>query len=209
MARHALTWAGIVLVATTLAVAPFLAFAQPIAPSTKANAYRAHITREAQMRFGVPAPVPVIAGQIQQESAWSPTARSPAGAMGLMQFMPATAEWAETVNKWGAVDPYNPAWSIRAGIWYDRWLYDRVRTYASECDRWLYVLSAYNGGLGFVYKRQALSAAPGFWDRTGTLNPGILPANQRENEAYGPRIVYRHQPGFAKWGRTVCLERRP
>lgn len=167
--------------------------------------YRATITREAQFRFGIPAPAPAIAAQIQQESAWNPAAVSRVGAAGLMQFMPATAKWASTAGAFGSMDPFNPLWSIRAGVWYDRWLYDRIKA-DTDCDRWLFALSAYNGGLGYVYKRQKLSKAPGLWDQTGTLNPGITPANQRENQAYGPRILLKHQPAFVAWGRPVCLQ---
>lgn len=168
------------------------------------DAYRSQIQRETQFRFGIPAPVTVIAAQIQQESAWNPLARSPVGAQGLMQFMPATSAWANTAAGFGSVDPFNPAWSIRAGVWYDRWLYDRIKA-NSPCDRWMFTLSAYNGGLGYVYKRQKLSPTPGSWDATGTINPGITPPNQRENESYAPRILYRHQPGFKSWGQMTCL----
>lgn len=170
-----------------------------------ADAYRAMITREAQFRFGIPAPVPAIAGQIQQESAWNPAARSRVGAAGLMQFMPQTATWAATAGAFGSVDPYNPVWSIRAGIWYDRWLYERVRTFDSDCDRWLFALSSYNGGLGYAYKRQKLSLNPGDYTITGKINPGITAGNQHENETYGPKIMQRHQPAFRSWGKVVCI----
>lgn len=167
--------------------------------------YRAHIQREAQMRFGLNPPVTIIAAQIQQESGWNPRAVSRTGAAGLMQFMPATAAWAETVNHWGAVDALNPLWSIRAGVWYDRWLFERVRG-DTECDRWHFVLSSYNGGLGYVYKRQAKSDAPGQWAVTGFINPGILPSNQVENQTYSPKILLRHQKKFTTWGKTTCLD---
>lgn len=188
------------IVIITLVVAPFIAHCQP------ADSYRAQITREAQIRFGIPAPVPVIAGQIQQESAFNPLARSPVGAQGLMQFMTATSAWADTQAHWGSVDPFNPSWSIRAGVWYDRWLYDRIKTYDTDCDRWQFSLSAYNGGLGYVYKRQKLSDQPGSYELTGTINPGITPPNQRENQSYGPKIVFRQQMMFTKWGKVVCLD---
>ncbi len=170
----------------------------------KAEQYRAQITRETQMRFGIPAPAPVIAAQIQQESAWNPLAKSSVGASGLMQFMPGTATWAESVNRWGIVDPLNPAWSIRAGIWLNRWNYDRIKA-DSDCDKWHFTLSAYNGGLGYVYKRQAKSGQPGSWARTGAINPGILASNQTENQSYSPKILLKHQPQFSSWGKTVCL----
>lgn len=162
------------------------------------------VVREAQFRFGVPAPVPVIAGQIQQESGWNPLARSPTGAMGIMQFMPGTARWVETENGWGGMDVYNAAWAIRAGVWYDRWLYERVRIFNTECDRWHFTLSSYNGGLGWMRDRQRHSPDPGSWAVTGTINPGIRNAAQVENERYSPRILYVHQPKFKDTGRTVC-----
>ncbi|AOY90547.1 hypothetical protein BKK79_00920 [Cupriavidus sp. USMAA2-4] len=168
-----------------------------------AHQYRQQIARETAFRFGVDGPVPVVAAQIMQESKFNPLARSQVGALGLMQFMPATAEWAGQAGISGPVQPLNPQWSIRAGVWYDRWLYDRVKTADSECDRWAFVLSSYNGGLGYVYKRQKLSATPGSWGTTGAINPGIHPANQRENQSYPHHILGRWQPLFKGWGRTV------
>lgn len=170
-----------------------------------ADAYRATITREAQFRFGIPAPAPAIAAQIAQESAFNPMARSRVGAQGLMQFMPATAQWAAVAGAFGTPDPFNPAWAIRAGVWYDRWLYERVRTYTTECDRWLFALQAYNSGLGYVYKRQQRSSAPGSYDATAYINPGITAANQIESQSYGPVILRKHQLAFASWGKTPCL----
>ena len=178
---------------------------QHVPAASPSEQYRAHVVRESQFRFGIPAPAPVIAAQIHQESAWNPMAKSPVGAQGLMQFMPATSTWASTAAGFGSVDPFNPLWSIRAGVWYDRWLYDRVKNAASECDRWHFVLSAYNGGLGYVYKRQKLSAEPGVYAVTGYINPGITAPNQHENQSYGPRILSRHQPIYRNWGKTVCL----
>ena len=174
------------------------------APAQVPEQYRAQITREAQFRFGVPAPAPVIAAQVTQESAWNPNAKSRSGALGLLQFMPATAQWAAAAGAFGAPDPLNPAWAIRAGVWYDRWLWDRIKA-DTDCDRWHFVLASYNGGLGYVYRRQKMSPAPGKWASTGFINPGILPSNQHENETYSPRILIMHQPKFAPWGRTICL----
>jgi soluble lytic murein transglycosylase-like protein len=184
---------------------PMLAWSNPTALiNPAANQYRAQITREAQFRFGIPAPVPAIAAQITQESGWNPTAQSRVGAQGLMQFMPTTSKWAATAGAFGTVDPLNPAWSIRAGVWYDRWLYERVKA-NTDCDRWMFTLSSYNGGLGYVYRRQKASSAPGDWNPTGSINPGITPANQIENQSYGPRILLKHQPAFVAWGKPTCL----
>jgi len=168
-----------------------------------ATPFRPTITRAAQLYFGIPAPSPVIAAQIAQESSFNPQARSRAGAAGLMQFMPSTSEWAGN-QMHDAAQPLNPAWAIRAGVWYDRWLYDRVG-YASDCDKWGAALSAYNGGLGWHNKRRAAARDPqDFWNSVRTINPGVSPDNQRENAGYPERIVYRWQPVFATWGKTTC-----
>jgi soluble lytic murein transglycosylase-like protein len=191
------------LVCVVLAMACAAAFGAQM-PSA-ALQYRAQIVRETEARFGLPAPTPVIAAQIMQESQFNPTARSGVGASGLMQFMPKTAEWAAVAGQLGQANPTSPAWAIRAGVWYDRWLYERVRIADSECDRWNFTLSAYNGGLGYVYKRQAMAYRPGSWALTGSINPGITAANQRENADYSKRILTRWQTIFTDWGRTVCL----
>src|SRR2546428_11687568 len=52
----------------------------------------------------------LVRAMIQVESAYHPRARSPKGAMGLMQLMPATA------RQYGVADPYDPASNIEAGI---------------------------------------------------------------------------------------------
>lgn len=171
-----------------------------------ADKYRAHITREAQFRFGIPAPVTVIISQMRQESDCNPYALSRTGAQGLMQFMPATSQWAATAGAFGSVNPTDPLWSIRAGVWYDRWLFDRIRLAETDCDRWHFVLASYNGGLGYVYKRQKLSKRPGNWDATGYINPGILASNQIENQTYPVKILYKHQATFKTWGKLVCLQ---
>jgi hypothetical protein len=62
-------------------------------------------------------------------------------------------------------------------------------------------LSAYNGGLGWVNRRKAASARPGVcFDATCDINPGIHPANQRENREYPRRILLELEPRYAAVG---------
>lgn len=158
----------------------------------------------ASFYFGIPPPVPVIVSQVHQESSFRADAVSPVGAAGLMQLMPQTAQWIATQAGFGIAAPFNPQWNLRSGIWYDRFLFDRVRAPNSPCDRWLFALASYNGGEGWTLKRQARSASPGSWAVTGNINPGITEANQRENAFYGPRIIYALQPKYAQLGPLVC-----
>jgi hypothetical protein len=58
---------------------------------------------------------PVIAAQLDAESAWDPTAGSPAGAQGIAQFIPRTwATWGKDVNADGTASPFDPADAINA-----------------------------------------------------------------------------------------------
>ncbi|HJV39995.1 MAG TPA: lytic transglycosylase domain-containing protein [Geothrix sp.] len=117
----------------------------------------------------------LLAAQAHQESAFNPKAVSKAGAMGLMQFMPAT--WKE----WGnGRDPFDPEASADAGIRYMQMLLQRYR---GAADPEALALAAYNGGMGTV---DAAIRKTGRTDWAGIA--GALPA---ETRAYAPAILSR------------------
>lgn len=124
--------------------------------------YRARLTREVRATWGFSQPVSIFAAQIHQESGWRPEARSQVGAEGLGQFMPGTARWISQTYpaELGAAAPYDAAWSLRALVLYDRWLWNRLGPEGSGfredgLHRWAATLSSYNGGLGHLQKEQA------------------------------------------------------
>lgn len=78
--------------------------------------------------------------QIGAESAFNPTAVSPAGAKGVAQFMPATA------RRFGLVDPFNVVQSLDAWGKYMSWLLARYKGDYRKA------LAGYNAGEGAVDK---------------------------------------------------------
>jgi murein DD-endopeptidase MepM/ murein hydrolase activator NlpD len=94
-------------------------------------------------------PEPVLAAQLQTESNWNPDAHSPAGALGLAQFLPGTwATWGVDGDDDGHADPLDPADAISAAGQYDCYLLDRIRPLGGNPIELM--LAAYNAGPGAV-----------------------------------------------------------
>ena len=112
-----------------------------------ADPYAGHIA-EAARRFGIPEAW--IRAVMHVESRGDVRAISSAGAMGLMQIMPAT--WLELRARYGlGNDPYDPRDNILAGAAYLREMHDR---YGSPG-----FLAAYNAGPG-RYEEYRANARP-------------------------------------------------
>jgi hypothetical protein len=82
----------------------------------------------------------LVKAVMQVESAFNPYARSPKGALGLMQLMPAT------IRRYTVKDPFDPWENVRGGVAYLRHLLDRYENNETLA------LAAYNAGPGAVDK---------------------------------------------------------
>jgi soluble lytic murein transglycosylase-like protein len=112
-------------------------------------------------QYGVPSDL--FARQINQESGFNPSAVSPAGAIGIAQFEPGTAQ---TLG----IDPANPDQALRGAAALMRSYYD---TYGS----WALALVAYNAG-------------PGVADAVAQGNTNSLPA---ETQRYLSDVLGSYQ----------------
>ena len=111
--------------------------AKPVSGHRRITAFDDLITEHASRHALQPDFVRAV---IQAESAFNPFARSPKGAMGLMQLMPATAAEYKVLNA------YDPAENIRGGVAYLKSLLTRFDGDVSLA------LAAYNAGPGAVEK---------------------------------------------------------
>lgn len=99
-------------------------------------------------------PWTLLAAQVWKESSFDPDARSWAGAVGLMQLMPATA------RQVGVTDRRDPLQSIQGGVDYLDWLQDRW-AHLPEDEQTAFVLASYNAGPGHVEDAVRLAEAAG------------------------------------------------
>lgn len=193
-----------------------LAGCSPAAASIPPDAekHRRTLVRTAHQQMGLDAPIATLAAQVHQESRWHAAAVSPAGAQGMAQFMPATANWMPDIAPaLGQPQPFNPGWALRALVAFDVWLLARTPA-ATQCENWAFTLAAYNGGLGWVQREKRQALEKGFSERVyfesvETQNAGRAAASKSENTHYVRNILTRWEPLYANagWGKGVCEER--
>lgn len=105
--------------------------------------YSEHVEKYSEM-YGVPQDV--IYAIIKTESGFDPDAKSSKGAMGLMQLMPNTYEWAcgKTGTSYDKDKITDPEINIRCGVYYLSYCYEQFYI-------WETVYAAYNAGHGQVH----------------------------------------------------------
>ncbi len=97
------------------------------------------------------APWQLIKAQVWQESRFNPMAKSPAGALGLLQIMPETAE------QLGCKNSFEPKENLVSGITYLASQYMHLGEIPDATERLKFSLAAYNGGRGYINKALSLA----------------------------------------------------
>jgi len=190
---HLLLAMFIVLYAVTDVSADIPALAYKLKP---------RVVAEVRFWWSLDEPTSTFHAQIHQESLWNPEAESYAGAKGLAQFMPSTADWISKLypKALGENNPLDARWAIRALVIYDKWLYDRQ----TMDDRWEGTLSSYNGGLGNLRKEQAKADNEGYNSRLWWDNVELVSCRPgwafKENRGYVRRILKILKPFYEENG---------
>lgn len=176
-----------------------------------AERHRAELIRVSRAVWGLDAPVAVFAAQVHTESWWRNGTVSPAGAQGLAQFLPSTAEWLpravpDLEREAGRPAPFNPGWALRALVSYDKWLWERLDG-ADACQRMAFTLSAYNGGIGWVGRDRNTAGRQGrdqsrWFGQVEEADAGRSASSFRENRRYVRLILLERQHWYRKagWG---------
>ena len=99
----------------------------------------------------------MLAAQCYQESCFDPKARSWAGACGLMQIMPSTADHLGLSRS----ELFNPERNIEAAVRYIAELELKFREVSSLAERRNFVLASYNGGANHIKDAMALARKNG------------------------------------------------
>ncbi|MGH9467913.1 MAG: transglycosylase SLT domain-containing protein [Terriglobales bacterium] len=138
----------------------------------RAAAYYGLIRRAAQ-RTGLP--WWLLYGVVEQESDFDPTAKSPCGALGLMQLMPGTFP---RLNRAGLLDP---DLNVFTGADY---LARCVALWKQESpdEAMQFGLASYNGGSGYILSAQAHALAAGAACHTWAAVASFLPQSTCEGK---------------------------
>lgn len=135
-----------------------------------------------------------VAAVIRQESGFRPKAKSPVGAVGLMQLMPKTGTWAAEqlgIKNFQVSQLEDPDMNVRLGCWYLRYLFAQFREPAK-------VLAAYNGGEGnmaYWGTLQGEQLKHAFPETQGYVAQGMK-AYKRYKDLYQPEVARVTAPGL-------------
>ncbi|HHL33121.1 MAG TPA: hypothetical protein ENJ30_02010 [Desulfobulbaceae bacterium] len=150
------------------------------------NDYDHHFRLYASIYFDGEVDWPWFKAQGVVESGLNPTAVSQAGAMGIMQLLPETAEEA-AAELWVENKPFDPRRNILLGIHY---MHKQWSIWKNEkgIERLRFALGAYNAGAGHIIKAQRLARTKDQWASIAAVLPEVTGRHARETIAYVKKV---------------------
>lgn len=145
----------------------------------------------------------LVLAVMQQESKFDKNALSHRGAFGLMQIMPQTR--LELEERLGVEETMSPGNNIKAGVFHLKRL-SRAFSSASEEDRTLLTLAAYNAGLGRIKDAQMLASHLGEDPLTWKGVRAALPLLSRRYYTLHQQVWPAGEPSsgtFSDWRQTT------
>lgn len=167
-------------------------------PSTQYERYNQitkfdhHFSKYSKRFFGPAFDWHYFKAQAIAESGLEENARSPVGAVGIMQVMPQTFEEIRQKNPGLQGGLEEPRWNIAAGIWYDRQSFVMWRAPRPLLDKIKFMFGSYNAGGGNILRAQRLALADGLagtlWASIEARLPAVTGRHSRETLTYVARI---------------------
>ena len=182
----------------TVVIALMLALPAPAPPGAayehfnRSIRYDRYFSKYSKRFFGPGFDWRYFKAQAIAESGLDPEARSPVGAVGLMQVMPRTFEDIRRRNPAITGRLEQPRWNIAAAVWYDRHHFVLWRAERPFEDRLKFMFASYNAGRGNVIRAQRLALADGLdgrlWSSIERQLPAVTGRHSRETLGYVKRI---------------------
>lgn len=129
--------------------------------------------------------------QCKAESNYNPKAKSPVGAMGLMQLMPGTAS-EMSIRLDIPNNPYDPETNICMGIGYDKVCWN-VWKKEVGVERLKFMFASYNAGTGNIIKAQNRALIKDKWDSLAQVLDQVTGRHAEETINYVARIERYYQ----------------
>ncbi len=154
--------------------------------------YDSHFRKYSKRFFGVGFDWQYFKAQAIAESNLNPEAKSPVGAVGIMQLMPRTFEEVSSKSDFVAGTLEDPRWNIAAGIWYNKYQFDYWQKGRALDERLKFMYGSYNAGRVTLRKaqRHAIDRGlnPRVWESMHEALPLVTGARSEETLNYVERI---------------------
>ena len=155
--------------------------------------YDQHFKKYSKRFFGVGFDWRYFKAQAVAESNLREDARSPVGAVGVMQVMPRTFEEIQRKNPAIVGSVHQPRWNIAAGIWYDRQHFTVWAGERSLVERLKFTFGSYNAGRGSILRAQRFAQSEGLnarlWASVAGELPKVTGRRSQETVTYVSRVL--------------------